>query len=801
MKPFLSSARKLYFLVGLMLVLVNTHILAQNTGELHGRVTTVAGSPLAFITVTLIERNQKTSTSESGSFSFRSVVSGNYTLSFSGLGLRAYQQNITIRSGETTNIDVVLTEQTAALNEVIIRDGKTLNEKPISIGKIALNPMDLPQSIQIIDKNIMDKQQVLRLSDALKNSNGVYLMGTTGGTQEEIAGRGFAFGSNNTFKNGARFNNGVMPETSALEQIEVLKGSAAILFGAVAPGGVLNLVTKKPRFDTGGEIAVRWGSYDFYKPTLDVYGALNESEKIAYRLNATYETANSFRKLVNSERIYANPSLLYKFNNKTQILLEADYLKDNRTPDFGVGAINYQISSLARSTFIGAHWATYETIQKGLTATLSHQLNTRWNLRAMYTTQSYLNNQYSTSRPTNIQANGNWTRALQRSRSDERYGLAQLDITGETFTGKLKHQVLIGADFDRYHTETPTFAILYNPSNASQSTYDTINIYNLNLYTQRTDVPAVSTTKLTTSPVNRLGFYLQDLLSFTKHWKALLGIRFSYLDTRSQVYTLATQTTEAAKARYNHAVTPRFGLVYQPSNAVSIFASYANSFNLNTGISSDGAPLNPSFVNQYELGLKNELFRGLLSANITAYQIVNSNLSQTILPGASNYNAAYPTAQELAGEVTSKGLELDLMSKNIHGFTLSGGYSYNDTRYTKSTIYEIGSKLRYNPSHTANLGIHYAFTNGLEAGCNMQYFGRRFAGRNTRLTVQNDAYRLIPLKAFNQVDLTLGYRVKKLSFRMKVSNVLNEMNYFAHDDNSINPIAPSQFSSTLSYTF
>ncbi len=117
-----------------------------------------------------------------------------------------------------------------------MRGYKSANQVPVSVGKVAIKPLDLSQSVAVVDRDVLDRQQPLRLSDVLMNTNGVYVMGSTGGYQEEIAARGFAFNSSNTFKNGVRYNNGVMPEISSLERVEVLKGSAAILFGNVAAG-------------------------------------------------------------------------------------------------------------------------------------------------------------------------------------------------------------------------------------------------------------------------------------------------------------------------------------------------------------------------------------------------------------------------------------------------------------------------------------------------------------------------------------------------------------------------------------
>lgn len=183
------------------------------------------------------------------------------------------------------------------LAEITVTDQRSNNLRTTDAGKLPANAKDLPMSISIVDRSLMERQQVLRIDEALQNVPGVYLMGTTGGYQQEIAGRGYAYNSSNTFKNGVRYNNAVMPEVTALEKIEVLKGSAAVLYGNVAAGGVLNLVTKKPQFTQGGEVGFRVGSYDFYKPYLDVYGAVAGSKNVAYRLNTSFERQALFARV------------------------------------------------------------------------------------------------------------------------------------------------------------------------------------------------------------------------------------------------------------------------------------------------------------------------------------------------------------------------------------------------------------------------------------------------------------------------------------------------------------------------
>lgn len=781
---------------------------AQSTGSIQGQVFNNEGQPAYLVSVVLKGSNAGTTTDESGYFTINNLQPGKYSVTFSFIGLKSLTQHVHVEADKTSSLTINLELDNTELQEVTIHGVKGLNEQSVRIGKAPIQAFDMPQSLITINQKVLEEQQTLRVSDVLKNVSGVYLMGTTGGTQEEIAGRGFAFGSNNTFKNGVRFNNAVMPEISSLESVEVLKGSNAILFGNVAAGGVLNLVTKKPKFENGGQLSVRMGSYNFYKPSIDVYGAVNNSNNVAYRLNASYENAESFRDVVKSERMYINPSLLFKITNKTTLLVETDYLHDTRTPDYGIGAINYTITELPRNRFLGAAWANYEVTQKSLTLTATHDFNPNWSLRFTGGAQGFESDLYSTARPTTIKPeDGSWIRNLQRTGSRETYLLTQLDLTGNFQTGKVKHSILIGGDVDQYRTNTLAYGIYANQLNPNQenATYDTINVFHLSQFEQRTDIPRSERKTLGVAPKKRAGLYVQDFITITENIKILAGLRYTYMETGSKGYKYdgngkAVRDLDPLKTtqQYDDAFTPRFGIVYQPLKTISLFASYANSFVLNSGVDIHDNPLKPSMMDQHEIGVKNDFWNGLVSANITAYQIVNSNQAQ------SAQSPDKPLAKELAGEVTSKGVELDVMTKSIQGFSFIAGYSYNNTKYTKSKDYIVGSRLRYNPAHTTNFATQYNFAassvlNGLNAGFTLFYVSDMAAGRSTRLTVPNDTYKLIPLPSYLQVDLSLGYTYNNISLRTRITNVTNVLTYYAHDDNSINPIAPRQFVATLTY--
>ena len=768
------------------------------TGTISGTITTSDGIPAEFVNVGLTGTSIGTTTNEKGEFILNNVKAGEYTLVVSFTGIKPTEQTVSVTSNTNTTVSLALSESSAMLKEVVILANKSVNETPVAIGKVPIRPMDLPQATAVIDKTQIQQQSMLHMSDVLRNANGVYQMGASGGYQEEIAGRGFAFSSSNTFKNGIRFNNTAMPEISALERVEILKGGNAILYGNVSAGGVLNIVTKKPLFEQGGEVTMRVGSYGLYKPTIDVYGPMNAKRTIGFRLNTTYEKAGSFRESVTSNRFYVNPSFLWKIGSKTEVLVEGDYLKDRRTLDNGVGAIDYQLIDIPRSRFLGTPWQYFTTEQQYVAATITHKFNEQWTVRSVTGISDFASELFGTTRPNGssnfVKPDGTWKRGIQRTQVDEQYYISQLDLIGIFATGPVKHTLIVGADADKYDTRTLAYATL--------TSYDTINVFDPEMYTQREDIPQLNKNTLTTAPIKRAGFYAQDLLSICEKLKVLVGARISYIETYSDVYSYSSGNTTHL-VLYDDAISPRFGIVYQPWKTVSVFTSYTNSFTPNTGVDINNNPLAPSIIDQYEAGVKTDLFKGLLCVNVVAYQIKNSNLAQMSLEnGNTNSNI-----KELAGEVTSRGVEVDVNTKTWNGFVLCGGYSFNETRYTKSNTYIEGSKLRYNPAHTLNATVNYDLAEAIPAlqgfslNAGYLYFGNRYAGRSTRVQVVNDTYKLIFVKGYSLIDIGACYASNNFSVRVRCSNVTDVLSYNIHDDNSVNPIAPRIFSATFGWKF
>ena len=716
-------------------------------------------------------------------------------------------------SQENTNYDELY-----ASNDTVKKRGGTLQEVSItthhqknpSIIRSGIKPMDLPQSFQIIGNTVIEQQQSIRLSDVIKNANGVYVGSARGGAQESFWSRGYDMSANNIFKNGFRFNSGSIPEVISLEKIEILKGSSALLYGNVAPGGILNMVTKTPSFTKGGEIAMQAGSYSFYKPSIDFYGPINKT--IAYRFNGSYENSESFRDVVKKERYYFNPSFLFALSKKTEITLQGDYLHDDWTPDFGTAIIGKQIIDLPRNLYLGASWSTGQTKQATISSLVKHEFNSNWKLNFNVSYQDYIRTSKGTER---IQPkdDGKWERPLGQNRNEEKIASEQLSLQGNFTTGKIKHQLFTGADFENSFAEAYTFTF-------TKATYGSGNIFNFENFDQTNGIigiPDAALDRIVKTTTNRFGVYAQDLISLTEKIKVLAGIRWSWQEAQpitTDIKNNIATISDGVKQK-DVAFSPKIGLIFQPTKQTSLFASYSDSFTPNTGTTVDGKVLDPSIIKQYEVGVKNDFWKGLFSANVTLYQITNDNLAQTAefnLDGTPNTNTQ---KKVLSGETKSKGIEIDLTARPITGLSINAGYSYNDMRFTKTSgtngSFFVGDRLTRTPANTANMSFFYTLPNGKFKGISFgaigNYIGKRVGGWNNQVVIHPTTFassindREIPLSDYATVDFSVGYNWKKFALLCKLSNITNELNYTVHENYSVNPIAPRQILTSLKYKF
>ena len=783
-------------------------VYAQNNAEISGTVKTSDGKPASYISVGLKETNKSVVTDEEGAYTLKNIKPGNYTLKVSAIGITAQEKDIQLKAGQNSQQDFYISQSSSQLKEVSINGRHTPNQKPVSLGKIGIAPKDLPQAVQVIGTRIIQDQQANRLSDVMKNVNGVALGANRGSVGENFYARGYSLGANNVFKNGVRTTIGGMPEASTLESVEVLKGSAALLYGGVTGGAVVNMVTKKPKFEYGGEVSMRAGSYGLLKPTVDLYGPI--SNKLAFRVIGTYEKGDSYRNVVESERLYVNPSLLYRISDKTDITLQGDYLKSDFTPDFGIGTVGNAISPLARNTYINTPWAYNNTNTATAQLSLNHQFNENWKINASASLQSYKRNYFSAERPF-ADAAGNVPRNLTRSQMTEFTYNEQINLNGTFHTGSLKHTLLVGVDADQSNTNA--YAFNYGIDQAGKDiisyNYGNINLLDPTTYNTRTDIPLTNRIRDTYTPIYRMGAFVQDMVEVTDQFKVLAGIRWSYQKTPTTTITdeknqAVTKGTAADKI--DKAFSPKMGLIYQPLKTTSFYVSYANNFTSNSGVDIYDVPMGPSIIDQYEAGIKNDFLDGRLTANVTWYKILNDKYAQTALFNLDGTPNSDGNIKEFSGKSASDGLEIDITGTLTKGLSFLAGYSYNYMRYTEtidSTGIVEGERLVGTTKNTANGTLFYTVGSGpmkgLKLGASAFYTGDRNGGRNTNKAGTTSG--IISIKGFTTLDLSAGYTWKKLSLLGKISNLTNELNYYVHENYSVNPIPPRQFITTLAYKF
>lgn len=552
---------------------------------------------------------------------------------------------------------------------------------------------DIPQSIQVVPQQVLEDQQVIRLNEALRNVSGVRDDDSFAGTLDRINIRGFT--QDVFLRDNFRQSQFSLRETANLERIEVLKGPASVLYGNLEPGGVVNLVTKKPLSEPYYSAELLVGSYGFYRPSVDLSGPLNWDKTLLYRLNAVYESNDGFRDFdQNVERVFVAPVLTWKAGENTDLTIEFDYLNDERPFDDGLVAIGTGVADVQRDRVFQNSDAVRTVEDFGAGYQLEHRFSENWTLRNAF---RFLASDSFDFRLTNwiIDDTGQLDRRW-RSNDDlyESYAL-QTNLVGQFTTGSINHTLLFGVDLNR---ETSVGGQRRLPDDPS---------FFLNIFTQEADPiskPNLSSLTLfarnNNDRVDTLGIYLQDQIAFSDNLKLLLGGRFDLLEQRS-IDLLTNITSNQERQRFS----PRLGVVYQPSEQISLYASYSRSFNPDIfSISADGLPLKPTTGTQYEVGVKGEFLDGRLSTTLAAYEITKANVATTD-PDNTDFSIA-------VGEVRSRGIELDVVGEIADGWNIIASYAYTDAEITEDNFFSLGNRLANVPENSASLWTTYEIQKG-----------------------------------------------------------------------------------------
>jgi len=648
--------------------------------------------------------------------------------------------------------------------------------------KTDTDPKDLPQSVRVLTGDLLDDAGVTTLAGALDLASGIARQSNLGGLWDSYAMRGFTgdpnFGSDylvNGF-NSSRGYNGLRDGANT-DSVEILKGPASALYGRGEPGGTVNIVTKKPRFTPIYEAEFGVGSHGLRRATADLTGPLGEH--LAYRLNAAHEEGGSFRDHVDSTRTLLAPSFLWLIGSATTLSYEIEASRQRTPFDRGVLAVNGVLGLIPNTRFLGEPGDGKATV-----TSLGHQLFVRHELSANWSLQGGLSWRGSALRDrssdvNNIEADGRTARRQHRDNNwhaIDRSG--RIEAVGKVASGAVTHNLLVGVD--GYRFDDDRIQLRRNPSNDFPYAIDIYQpVYG--------GVSAPLALSFSTRETQRAhAVYLQDQVDLSREWKALLGLR---RDSYRQ--TVVNRRFTRTSAQSLGATSPRIGLVYQPLPTLSLYASAAEGFRPNSGISLDNAAFPAESSRAYEVGAKLDSAGGKLSTTLALYRITKNNVLTTD-PRDTDYSVP-------AGEVASKGLELDMAGDIARNVRLSLAYAYTDAAVTRgdNTI-ATGSRFPNVPRHSASLLLTPRFALG--GGTAMVGAGLTHVGERMGDVARSTAF-ILP--AYTTAKLVASYApTARLRYALNVDNLFDKR-YYASSYSAmwVNPGADRSIRLDVRYRF
>jgi iron complex outermembrane receptor protein len=616
---------------------------------------------------------------------------------------------------------------------------------------------DLPQSVRVLTADLLKDVGVTSLASALDLSSGITRQSNLGGLWDSYSMRGFTgdpnFGSDylvNGFSSSRGYNG--LRDSASTASVEVLKGPASALYGRGEPGGTVNITTKKPRFEPAYAIDLSVGSFHTYRTAVDLTGPVTEN--IAYRLNGAFEKGDSFRDTVETRRSFISPSFIWLVGDNTKVSYELERSVQRVPFDRGVVAVNGVLGLIPNSRFLGEpDDGPIEVKSLGHQVFVEHEFNEKWKLQTgvSYRDSSLIG--FSTE-ANNLLADGRTLRRQRRYRdfsATDKSG--RIELVGKFDTGPVTHNVLFGADAYRFDDRR-----IQTRRNPNATNPYAIDIYNP-VYGGKSDPLLLS---IDTQENQRShAFYAQDQIDLTDQWKALLGIRWDKYDQTVQNFR-----TKAVNDQSLSASSPRGGLVYQPLPTVSLYATAAKGFRPNSGISIDNKGFPAEESKSYEAGIKLETADGKLTGTLAFYRITKENVLTT---NPVNTDFSMP-----AGEVASKGVELDVSGEIYKDLRLALAYAYTDAKVTKGDVTIItGSRFPNVPRQSGSIVLTKAFTvNGQQAtlGGGATYVGDRLGDVAFTSNFKLPAYTTFKL-------ISSWSPTKNLRLALNVDNLFNKRYY------------------------
>ncbi|MEK6346001.1 MAG: TonB-dependent siderophore receptor [Burkholderia sp.] len=599
---------------------------------------------------------------------------------------------------------------------------------------------DVPQSINVVPRQVIDDQHDLSLNEALRNVSGVQAGSNFGGRSESAYIRGFSAPIYAT--DGVLFNRALSFAQNATdlanaERVEVLKGPASVLYGQGMPGGMINIVTRAPRFKPAASLDVEGGSDGYARTQFDLTGPIGKQGKLAYRLDGALQRDGGWQDNVHrSDREFISGSVLWLPTDSTTVRFDFSHTS-SETPFYRGLLAQGDGVSLPRSTYTGENWANNVSHDNAATLRIEQQV-ADWLAVRQISHVDWGETDRLTADVRSLSANNQTvTRRAQRMPQQSFSVDEMLDATASFATGSVKHAVTLGVEYEHGRRGYDTYA----------GTLAGLNLYR----PEYGAVPgAMALSEAQTSIVDTGSVYLQDQIALGRYVKLLGGVRADVFDqtVRNDIAQSQARTSGAA-------YSPRLGLVWQPRDDLAVFTGWSRSFSPQAGTTRLGQAYAPEHGEQVEAGVKWDPTPDL-SATLAVYRIVRDNVLATD-PVDSNYNVQ-------TGQQRSRGVELDIAGTLLPGWRTIVSSAYTDAEVSQDTTYLAGTRLPAIPAWSGSVWSTYEIQRGVLRGLRMGAGAFAVSRRNGDL---NSSFHV---GGYVRVDASLSYpitRKVRLTFTAK----------------------------------
>jgi iron complex outermembrane receptor protein len=731
---------------------------AQARGAIRGLITDPSGAAVQQAKITVTDPAGLifgTVADSFGRFTVETAAPGKYVVLVTAESFSPKRIETEVRESSST-IELRITMEIAPVSQSVEVAGEieyVVTESP-AVTKLDTPLRDLPQSVQIITREVLNDQAVVTLPEAAKNVAGVSgafgFMGTMNGC---LRVRGFSTEQGSVgctyYQDGVRL--WAQPlSVASIESLEVVKGPNTVLFGRNEPGGMVNVTPKRPRPGRMLSLQQTGDTFGGSITSLDMGGGLIGDNKLLSRVNLAYYHLNDFRDRAFDHLLNATAALAWRVSEGTQFDLSADYTRDVYQPDFGLPALGDRPAPVPITLSYKQDYIDSRTESQIYRAGLAHAFSPAWrlNVRGFYSWMkpNYFNVYgYGLNEETLQYGVFHFAEQFSWRRGRQVVG----DLTGEFKTGPITHQILLGTDYFNERYDGPIFFSDVSPP--------------LDLYApQIGSAVQLFPTRDEYSPWGSItrwsGFYAQDQITLSSKW--LVNIGFRHDRTKG-----AFSPNPIEDAVRENATKPRLGVVYHAWPSVSFYTQYQEAFGPNNGRSSTSEPFPGQTAKQIESGVKWTPFGGRFLATLAMFDLRKERLLTADL------TTPDPFDRIAIGEVRNRGVEIDASGRITERLSAIGSFAYSDTKIMRDNNGYEGNRYQGVPRFQGSIWARYDIGAGWSAG-----FG--VFSEDDR---PGDLGNTFIMPAYGRVDAMVQYRFRvgaaAMQAQVNVNNIFDKVYY------------------------